>query len=70
MKYWKYYQHERALQFVKSNRQVELEKIPDWLELVDWLFYLHSQGVEPSALDEFICFCGWYLPQLTIAKPS
>jgi len=69
MKYWQYDRHHRCLRYVKSNCAVELEKIPDWLELVDWLFYLHSQGLEPAALEEFITLCGWYLPQLTTGKP-
>ncbi|MDV2996836.1 MAG: hypothetical protein N4J56_006541 [Chroococcidiopsis sp. SAG 2025] len=69
MKYWKYDRHHRCLRYVKSNCEVELEKIPDWLELVDWIFYLHSQGLEPAALEEFIALCGRYLPQLTTGKP-
>lgn len=60
MKYWKYYPQTRALRSVKWSCELELKKIPDWLELVDWIFYLHSQGIESSALDELITFCGWY----------
>ncbi|OWY64003.1 hypothetical protein B7486_49685 [cyanobacterium TDX16] len=60
MKYWQYDRRTRTLRYVKTNQDVELEQLADWLELVDWIFYLHHQGLEPAALDEFISFCGWY----------
>lgn len=70
MKYWKYRKRAKALRHVQWTYEVDLKRTLNWLELVDWIFYLHSQGLEPAALDEFIAFCGWYFPQIAEGKPN